>query len=225
MKKEIELKYLLPDQKDLLRLEGALLPYMRQKPQLLIQENYYFDTPKLMLKKAGISLRLRKENQHYWLTAKQSLSKKKLKGHLSERLEFEGIISSDVGQLIIAQYLSPLEAFKELEAEGEADATKKLLYSHMKKATKLGLQLVGSFTNRRTAHPIEILGHRVILELDHSFYPKEIEIFEVEVEFSSKEEALLLRPLIEDLFSQIPIKTHESISKSSRLYRILALAS
>lgn len=222
MKKEIELKYLLSSKEDLVRLQGALLPYMKDKPSLLVQENYYFDTSKLTLKKDGISLRLRKENNDFLLCAKQSLRKKRQKSHLSVRLEFEGLVSKEAGELMIEQYLSPLEAYKLLPAVGEALDTRKLLYGHMKKALDLGVQLLGSFINHRTAVPIEILGHKITLELDHSFYPKGIEIFEVEVEFISAEQAELLRPLIEDLFRQVPIKTSKSISKSSRLYRILA---
>lgn len=221
MKKEIELKYLLSKKEDLLRLKAALGPYMKESSKLLVQENYYFDTPQLALKKDGISLRLRKENQDFWLSAKQSLGKKKQKNNLSIRLEFEGIIDFEAGELIKDQFLSPLEAFRLMPAEGEGEATKKLLLGHMKKALKEGLQMVGSFINHRVAVPIEILGHKIILELDHSFYPQNIEIFEVEIEFSSAQEAELLRPLIEELFDQVPIKTHKSISKSSRLYKIL----
>lgn len=218
MNKEIELKYLLSSKEDLLLLKQTLLPYVKQS-SLLIQENFYFDTPGLSFRKEGISLRLRKENQKYLLTAKQSLSKKKGENNLSVRLEYEGSISKEVGELIASGYLSPLESFAALSA-GE-EATKKRLFDHMKKASKLGLQLWGSFINHRTAMPLEILGHHVVLELDHSFYPKNVEIFEVEVEFLSIEQAEVLRPLIEDLFRKIPIKTFQSISKSSRLYHLL----
>lgn len=221
MRKEIELKYQLASKDDLNRLEGALLPYRKGEIESLVQENYYFDTSGMSLRREGISFRLRKENQAFSLTAKQSLSKKSTQDNLSIRLEFEGPVSPKAGQLMIDQYLSPLEAFLLLPAEGEALKTKELLLGHIKKAAKFGLDILGSFVNHRSATPIEILGHEITLELDHSFYPKGIEIFEVEVEFVSEKQAKLLRPLIEDLFDNVPIKTQQSISKSSRLYHII----
>jgi uncharacterized protein YjbK len=219
MKKEIELKYLIPAKEDFLRLKEVLVPYQLQEAEEIVQKNYYFDTLKRSLKKDGISLRLREENENYIITAKQSLGKKSTH-NLSVRLEYEGEVSQEVGELIAEQLLSPLEAFRSLK-NFENEPTKKLLYSHIKKASNFELMLVGTFINHRTGIPIEILDHRLVLQLDHSFYPNNLEFFEVEIEFVSTKEILLLRPLIENLFTKNKIKTKQSTSKSSRLYRIL----
>jgi uncharacterized protein YjbK len=222
MKKEIELKYRLGKKEDFYLFERFLEQYRCDKKQILRQENSYFDTPKLDLRRARISLRLRKQNQEYLLSAKQSLEKKGAHKHLSIRLEYEGPLDKRLASLIYNDHLSPLDAFAFLRSRSaHADNTKKLLCAHMKKTAKTGVQIIGSFKNLRTTVPIMIAGHKMIIELDHSFYPKGIEVHEVEVEFVNVRQVATLQPAIEKLFRTAGIRVYRSSSKSSRLYRIL----
>jgi uncharacterized protein YjbK len=221
MKKEIELKYRLQSKDDFSLFERFLEQYRCEKKRVLSQENIYFDTPNLNLKKNGMSLRLRKENNDYLLSAKHSLEKKKSK-FLSVRLEYEAPVEPHIASLIINENLSPVDAFAFLPAASTNDAlTKKALYRYLKKMTKTGVQIIGSFTNLRISMPIEILKHAVVMELDHSYYPKDTEVFEVEIEFASVKQAVFLRPAIEALFRSAGLRTHTSVSKSSRLYKLL----
>jgi uncharacterized protein YjbK len=222
MKKEIELKYRLGSKDDFILLDRFLDGYAVGPKHLHQQENFYFDTPYLHLKRNNISLRLRKQNSEYLISAKQSFKGKKPGKHLSIRLEYEGRIDNAIASLILDDCLSPLDAFDLLPClTSDELATKKTLYRNMRKAAKTGLQLIGSFVNLRRALPIDISGQTIVIELDHSIYPKAIEIFEVEIEFSSIEHVKQMRPTIENIFYLARIKTYQSSSKSSRLYRIL----
>lgn len=221
MKKEIELKYRLASRADFDQFFTFLRPLNVGTILTLKQDNSYFDTPVLRLKKNGISLRLRKENQHYFLCAKQSIDKSP-SSNLSIRLEYEEAISEHIAHLLRQQLLSPLDAFYYLPADdSQAQSTKNQLHKNMSECVNSGLQIIGSFNNTRTVLPIFIDNTTVAIEFDHSMYPKNIEIFEVEVEFASEKEVIRLRPTLEGLFRQAEIKTYRSSSKSSRLYRIL----
>jgi uncharacterized protein YjbK len=222
MKKEIELKYRLLSKLDLELFLNFVQPLKIGNTTRVRQENSYFDDQNLRLKKNGISLRLRQQNDDYFLCAKQSLKDKKQKHNLSVRLEYEMAISKDVALLVKEHYVSPLEAFLHLPAATEQDElTKKTLYRHMNKVAKTGLYMIGSFVNHRIIVPISLLGQTIYLELDHSTYPQSIEIFEIEVEFSSVKDVLALRPALEELFHKAQVKTYHSSSKSSRLYKIM----
>ncbi len=222
MKKEIELKYQLANKDDFYIFESFVEQYRCDKKRQLLQKNTYFDTPALELRRAGISLRLREQNNEYILSAKQSLRDKRMLKHLSVRLEYESKLDRNMASYIIDDHLSPLDAFLYLRSSSSMlEDTKRILYSHMKKAISTGLQIVGSFTNMRTNIPILIGGHKLHLELDHSRYPTDIEIYEVEVEFSGLRQVASLQPAIERLFRLAGVRTHRSSSKSSRLYRIL----
>lgn len=222
MKKEIELKYRLASKAELDQFFQFLRPLSSGKITVLRQDNSYFDTPTLRLKKNGISLRLRKENHQYFMCGKQSLADKSVRSNLSVRLEYEAEISQDIAQLLQSQILSPMEAFFHLPALTPSDLnTKKSLHKSLLEAANTGLQIIGSFTNLRTVLPIFIDNTSIKIEFDHSTYPNNVEIFEVEVEFASEKEVLKYRPTLEGLFRQAHIKTYKSSSKSSRLYRIL----
>lgn len=222
MKKEIELKYLISSKDDFYLFERFLEQYRSDKKQIYLQENSYFDTPSLDFRKSGISLRLRRQNHEYLLSAKQSLGNKKLQKNLSVRLEYEGRLDKRMASLLCDENLSPIDAFATLKSKtAEEEATKNTLHRHMKKTAHIGLQMIGSFTNVRISLPIMLKGERLVMELDHSIYPQAIEIFEVEVEFTGIRQVTALRPAIESLFRTAGIRTYRSSSKSSRLYRIL----
>jgi uncharacterized protein YjbK len=222
MKKEIELKYRLASKADFDHFFQFLRPLSSGKVSVLKQDNSYFDTPTLRLKRNGISLRLRKENHEYFMCSKQSLADKSVPNNLSVRLEYEAKVGDDIAQLLRDQLLSPLDAFFHLPTSSPSElSTKNSLYRSMRISTNTGLQIIGSFTNTRTVLPIFIDNTSIMIEFDHSTYPTNIEIFEVEVEFASEKEVLRLRPTLEGLFRQAHIKTYRSSSKSSRLYRIL----
>lgn len=222
MKKEIELKYRLISQLDLELFMHFVKPLQRGEKTFYRQENCYFDDSALSLKKSGISFRLRQENNDYFLCAKQSLKGKKQKHNLSVRLEFEGKLDHEIALLVKDHFVSPLEAFSHLPTDSdEAYTTKKILLQHMEKTRKTAPYVIGSFINHRTIVPIILLDRPLNLEFDHSTYPHSIEIFEVEVEFSSVKEVVALRPALEELFKKANIKTYASSSKSSRLYKIL----
>ncbi len=222
MKKEIELKYRLASKADFDHFFQFLRPLSAGKVSILRQDNSYFDTPTLRFKRNGISLRLRKENHQYFMCSKQSLADKSVSSNLSVRLEYEAPVSEDIAKLLKEELLSPVEAFFHLPTTCPSEIkTKNSLYNKMNESANTGLQIIGSFKNMRTVLPVYIDNTSIMIEFDHSTYPNNVEIFEVEVEFASEKEVLRLRPTLEGLFRQAHIKTYRSSSKSSRLYRIL----
>lgn len=221
MKKEIELKYCLAAKTDFDHFLQFACSLSLKKSRSLKQVNFYFDTPGLNLKKNGLSLRLRQQDQCYFLCAKQSFADKNT-ANLSVRLEYEAVINNNIAELLKNELLSPIDVFGFLNTQSVNDEkTKKTIYGNMIDKAKTGLQLIGSFSNMRTMVEITIGQEVLILEFDHSFYPQNIEIFEIEVEFSSEKQAARAKPLLEALFRQAGIKTYRSSSKSSRLYKIL----
>src|SRR5688572_19089350 len=121
MKKEIELKYLLNEKKDFDLFFKFLEPYACGKIEFYRQENFYFDTPTLNLRRNKISLRLRKQNDDFLLSAKTSLNKKTSKNHLSVRVEYEGYIDPKVAQLMLQNLVSPIDVFSFLAAKTPED--------------------------------------------------------------------------------------------------------
>jgi uncharacterized protein YjbK len=221
MKKEIELKYRLDSKLDLQLFEYLLDPYRTGEKQTLRQENYYFDTKMLSLKKQGISLRLRQEDDKFWLCAKQSLKGKKHGHNLSVRLEYQRPLSTDTATLIKQKKISAVDVFRKLNASSAEDqATRDTILDHMEHNFEGIIHMIGSFKNHRTIVPVSLLNHHLEIELDHSIYPGSVEVFEVEVEFSSVALAENMRGTLEALFRAGRIKTYASCSKSSRLYKI-----
>src|SRR5271170_415844 len=158
MKKEIELKYRLASKLDLELLVHFVKPLQAGEMRFLRQENCYFDDAEQSLKMHGISLRLRQENDHYFLCAKQSLKGKKQRQHLSVRLEFEAKFEERLARLVKDHYVSPLEAFIHLPCKTDTEEiTQKTLWRHMNKVAKTGLYMIGSFVNHRIILPIELL--------------------------------------------------------------------
>lgn len=222
MKKEIELKFLLQSKNDFDFFMHFVEPFICGPKSIHRQENFYFDTPALNLRKKGISLRLRKQNDEYLFCVKQSIRNKRRKKNLSVRLEYESALDASIAYLLKQEMLSPIDAFLSLPAHSDEEKeTKKLLHRHMKKASKTGLQLIGSLKNLRTVLPIKLVGESIELEFDHASYPYNVESFEIEVEFPSEKDATFMRPALENLFTAARIKTYRTSSKSSRLYKLL----
>lgn len=222
MKKEIELKYLLNSKIDFDLFFEFLEPYACGKTKFYRQENFYFDTPALNLRRNKISLRLRKQNDDFLLSGKTSLNKKASKNNLSVRVEYEGHIDGGVAELMLQNLVSPIDVFSFLKAKTPEDVTsKKTLLRLMEKVSKTGLQMIGSFVNERTTMPLDVFDQRIYFEFDHSRYPQSVETYEVELEFPSEKLAVTMRPFIDTLFHRAGIKTKSSSSKSSRLYKIL----
>lgn len=221
MKTEIELKYRLSSKDDFELFRLFLEPYV-VGIEVYLQKNVYFDTTTLNLRKHGVSLRLRKQNDTYLLCAKSSLGAKKHKENLSIRYEFESEIAHEIAKLLEEQLLSPVDVFGELHVQNvEEKKTRNLLHQFMKEKADVGLQIIGSFKNQRTHVMVNIDGNKINFEFDYSIYPNLEEIFEIEIEFASQDEARRLRPMIEDLFKKARLKTYKSCSKSTRLYRSL----
>jgi len=212
MKQEIELKYQIAHLADFNRLLATLKKQAAGSVDTVQQENIFFDTPALDLRKQHVSLRLRREDQTYYLCVKQSGLDTNL-DTLSVRQEFENQISQNTADLLLAQAISPLEILSKF---GEPN-----LEIILENFVNKNLYIIGSFSNTRTRIPVIFDNHHVLIELDQTTYPDKNIIFEIEIEFGSKQEARRIQPFIENMLRELGLATNSSVPKSQRLYKIL----
>ena len=221
MKQEIELKYQISCLADFKRLLATLKKQARGPINKLHQRNIFFDTPGLDLRKNLISLRLRRENQIYYLCVKQSGLSSRV-DNLSVRLEFERQVSKEIADLMLTEQISPIEVFAQLASENHDDlSTRDNLSVHLKNLALREVKIIGFFINKRTKIPIILNNHKIFIELDQTTYPDKIDIFEMEIEFHTQEEARVVQPAIENILEELGLVISASTPKSDRLYRIL----
>ena len=192
--------------------------------KLTEQENFYFDTPLLQLRKKGLVFASEKRTTS--IGCRQNNRNRKA-AHKSIYLyvsKYPGLIQPRVAKTYSTRIsITPIRRIFNLSATKTPKdlLTKMTLYRNMTKAQKNGVQMIGSFCNLRTKIPISLMDQKFKLKFDHSIYPKSIEIYEIEVEFPSKKQVKMARKPLEGLFLAAGVKTHTSSSKSSRLYKLL----
>lgn len=217
MKKEIELKYFLSSFNDLKLLFNFLKPLSVHEIKHVRQKNMYFDDNKFSLRKNHIALRLRKEKNIFWLCAKQNI--KNNINNLSVRIELEFSIDKTYAYLIENNYLSALDALIYLPLVTDKDhITRTTLINNIKAIDIGGIYCIGSFVNFRHTIPIKIDKYYISIELDHSYFPKKQQFFEIEIEVKSINQARKIKSLIEDLLIKNNIDIKKAGAKSSRLY-------
>lgn len=220
MKKEIELKYFLSSFNDLKLLFNFLKPLAVNEIKHVRQKNMYFDDNNFSLRNNHIVLRLRKEKNLFWLCAKQNI--KNNINNLSVSIELEFSIDKVYAYLIENNYLSALDAMIYLPLVTNKDhITRTTLINNMKAIDLGGIYCIGFFVNFRHTMPIKIDKYYVSIDLDHSYFPKKHQFFEVEIEVKSMTQASKIKPLIEDLLIKNNIDIKKTSAKSSRLYDII----
>ncbi len=212
MKHEIELKYQIAGLADFNRLLTTLKKRAAGSVDTLEQKNIFFDTRALDLRKHRVSLRLRREDETYYLCVKKSGSDNTL-DTLSVREEFETQISAHSADLIRTQQISPLETLAQL-----GDSNLDIILENF---LTTDLYIIGSFVNTRTRIPIIFDTHKILIELDKTTYPDKSVIFEMEIELNSEQDARAVQPIIEDMLRSLGLVANSSVPKSDRLYRIL----
>lgn len=164
---EIELKYSL-SKIEYLKLQKHLKPYFSDQKR---QDNYYFDTPELLLKKNKIGLRIRLENSKKAIATikfPKDNSKSKIKA-LKIRHEIENSINLSNAKLICRNRKS----ISSLNSKATLTLKKKI-----SALSASQIICLGKLTNHRTVYQY---APQLTLELDRSnifgkfFYELEIE--------------------------------------------------
>jgi uncharacterized protein YjbK len=226
MIQEIEIKFLVQSQKDLDALEKrASEMFAGKKVKEVLQTNFFFDTTDFAARKKGIGIRLRKQDDHYFMTLKgPGLGKKEPNGQkLTSRLEFEAEVTQVEAKKLLEGKQSAIAVVEALVI-GEERMRK--TRDHLVALAKLAcaqekLAFIGSFNNRRRILPIEIARHPMKLEFDQTLFLGNVIHFEVELEIPSMDLFEPAEAFLVHLFHECGQTPGYQKSKSERFYSFL----
>lgn len=226
MNHEIEIKFKVETRENLAALENRASDIF---PDALIkqvqQTNYFFDTADFAVRKNAIRMRLRKQDQHYFLTLKgPSDSKGTLETtKLTQRLEFEAELSQAQADALLSEQHDPVWIATRLEnVTPNMIRTRDHLLNLIQTAcTDKPIKLIGSFTNQRRILPIEIEGTSMLLEFDETRFNNSIVQFEVELEIPTMEMFKKSESFLKDLFARSGQDPGYAKSKSERFFSYL----
>jgi uncharacterized protein YjbK len=181
--KEQELKLLLD--------AAGFKQLLANKPtKILKQINYYYDTPYLDLKKSGVTLRIREENDDVILCMKSKINK-------------DMFVTSDevqriVSKAVLEQCMDNPDIIMEYLPESSRDVVVSLTKSEK-------LRFLGTLQNTR--HCLNIVKNYTF-ELDHSEFPNGEQSYELEIEgISNQEDCEYIMDLLND--KQITFQLNE----------------
>jgi uncharacterized protein YjbK len=162
---EIELKLLLPDEENFLRLRNALDGLAT--PEVVEQVVYYLDTARLDLRLARQMLRVRVGNGVAKVTWKGSAT---MTAGVQQAAEREQVLPEAEGAL--------------WRQGGQARTTPERLgiVGWLDLAADVGLHPLGAMANTRRIYRATIAGVPMVLELDRVRYSAGVERYELEVE-------------------------------------------
>ena len=169
---EQEIKLSIPGEDDYRRLIGQL----PEPHTLLLQSNYFFDTPDRHLGARKLALRLRMV-----ITADGS-----------ERafLAIKGPATQENGVTVRFEQESPIDLSSAVAIIRSKSMTKAQLGEHGKVLTEIPTETFGMiafFTNRRIASTVEIGGEQILFEVDATTYADKSTDYELEVELNDSQ--------------------------------------
>lgn len=228
MIEEIEIKYRLDSQEALNSLEKRASEIFPGAVKEVEQTNFFFDTPDFRVKKNGVGIRLRKEDDHFFMTLKgpRSSRKEPEMQKLTSRLEFEAEITAQDAQALLNDRVDPISVVEGIAiADERMSKTRRHLVAIVHSAApNASLRLIGSFTNNRRILPIQIDGCDMKLEFDRTHFPDANIHFEVELEIPSMDHLPEAENFLLDLFKQVGREPGLQKSKSERFYQFLTKA-
>ena len=223
---EIELKYALENAEQYAALTQYLREQSGREAKILQQENSFFDTVEGDLRKSGLILRLRKENNTYWLTAKGSASQDETgQDTLTKRLEEEAQVSSEEAQKILRGERCLLKVFEELAwpPSGQRQKDRLVMIAALQKAQqKKKIVLVGSFNNIRRVFEVSIAQNPYKIECDETHFTGNQIDYEMEIELQHSDAALDVSSQAEQWLTHLHIPITSARGKASRFFASLA---
>lgn len=181
---EIEFKNILEEDE----YRQLLSAFSISEDKKVIQENFYFDTPKFSLKDVGAALRIREKNGIYTLTLKQPVKRGLLETHqVLSKEEAEQMLNG--GNIIEGEVVSILKGL----SIGTSD-----------------IRFFGSLKTKRA----EVEYKNGLLVLDKSYYLNQID-FEVEYEVTDEVSG---KEVFKELLQQYKIPIRKTDNKILRFY-------
>jgi len=211
---EREFKLQLGDAHAFEALRGALKPHEARTAR---QENHFFDTPARGLRAAHLALRLRSEEERWFLTLKGP--RQDVPGALSARAEEELELDAREAQALLEQEADPLGPLE----RGPQGAVE-LVRAARRAADGQRLARLGSFLNERTRLGplvLEKVSAPLVLELDHTRFPGAHEAFELEVEVPESVEPAAVERALRALLAQLGLPWRVGENKAARFFRLL----
>lgn len=206
MNTETELKLNLQNEENF----NKLLTYFNFDKKPCEQINYFFDTDFLDLRLNRIALRIRSENNNYILTVKGA---KQNHTELAIRPEIEAPITQKQFDLIMSKKISILDL--------SLPPIDWLLQKIEKKITRL--KYILDFKNFRHEIPIKVNDIEFTIELDKTYFGRNIYSFELELELKNIDHFALIRDYLNTIFSELNIPW--LISEKSKFATALSNAS
>jgi uncharacterized protein YjbK len=181
---EIEFKNILVEDE----YRQLLSAFSISEDKKVIQENFYFDTPKFSLKDVGAALRIREKNGIYTLTLKQPVKRGLLETHqVLSKEEAEQMLNG--GNIIEGEVVSILKGLS-IETSN--------------------VRFFGSLKTKRA----EVEYKNGLLVLDKSYYLNQID-FEVEYEVTDEVSG---KEVFKELLQQYKIPIRKTDNKILRFY-------
>jgi uncharacterized protein YjbK len=181
---EIEFKNILEEDE----YRQLLSAFSISEDKKVIQENFYFDTPKFSLKDVGAALRIREKNGIYTLTLKQPVKRGLLETHqVLSKEEAEQMLNG--GNIIEGEVVSILKGLS-IETSN--------------------VRFFGSLKTKRA----EVEYKNGLLVLDKSYYLNQID-FEVEYEVTDEVSG---KEVFKELLQQYKIPIRKTDNKILRFY-------
>jgi uncharacterized protein YjbK len=185
----------------------ALIKEQALACSVLNQKNVFFDTPERNLYTRGIILRLRRENNSFYLCAKKSHVQTKLR-ELAIRDEYEQEISAADALILLEQKFITKNMLTLFPA----------IHEILNNLNLDNLAIAGFFTNLRNQVVINLDNHNFIFELDISKFPDDTLVYELEIEFESAHDAQKYKLFLENYLREAQINFSPGKSKSARLF-------
>jgi len=226
--KEVELKWRVSSEKELKQVADIALKRidLEQTPKPVRQNNTFFDTADGDLKKNGVILRLRQEDESYVLTAKTSIvADDQGSKALAVRLEEEIDVPAPDAAMFLEGQASPILFFRKAAYPTDALAQKQrlLMVGRLAKAGgKKTLVALGSFVNYRQKIPFMVDNHRLVLEFDTATFPGDQTHYEVELEVPIHLEPQVAEERLLGLFEEAKVQGRSAPGKANRFFRALA---
>lgn len=176
-----------------------------------LQKNYFFDTKDRLLRQHKLALRIREDNNCFYLTAK---GPRKESDTLHIREEHECLIQELEAKSIISNTSNISGLNYEPLSWLESELNKKL--------KELNFIVFVSFSNKRYKRYYVINGKKLFFELDETEFANGSRSYELEIEFNDEEEYKSYQESIKNIFKELNIEwTISTVSKLEQAINLI----
>lgn len=209
--REIELKRLLVGENADERIIAALGEGVAKDA---VQTNHLFDTDDRALRRARHTMRLRKEEDEAFLTAKGPT--RRVGRDTGSKVEAEVAIDRALAEDLLAERADPLDTLRSLLPDpAYVPLWRDLEHARAGRA----LRPCGRFENRRRVVPAQLpSGLAVAVEIDRTQFPNGAVDYEVEIELPDEQAVAEAERWLDELARGAGVETKPAPPKTARFY-------